>query len=148
MKASAVQKITGILTMGPAKQDNKVDTVYEYIRVGNVYLEQVKVPGVLNSLLCNSVVCTMWVATIKTPTPFFFKTKIHVVYALEVDGTVHKAIEEVQRGWTSGKWLAVAMLMMVGLATILLYIGLLFWIQAIRLIRLELPLDEMRRDPV
>lgn len=145
---SAIQKITGTLTMGPAKQDNKVDTIYEYIRVGSAYLERVKIPGVLNSLLRNGTPCTLWVATFKTPSPFFYSTEIRVVYAVEIDGIVHKAIKEVSRGRTSGKWITVAMLAMIGLFTILLYIGVLFWINAIRLSFVELPLEDMRREPV
>lgn len=144
---SSVQKISGTLTMGPTKQDNKVDTVYDYIRVGSAYLERVKIPGILNSLLRNGTPCTLWVATFKTPTPFFFRQEIRVVYAVEIDGIVHKAIEEVKRGWATGKWLTVAMLAMIGLGTILLYIGILFWINAIRLSFVELPLSEMRREP-
>lgn len=144
---SAIQKVSGTLTMGPTKQDNRVDTVYEYIRVGSAYLERVKIPGVLNSLLRNGAPCTLWVATFKTPSPFFYSTEIRVVYAVEIGGIVHKAIKEVSRGWTSGKWITVAMLAMVGLFTILLYIGILFWINAIRLSFVELPLDEMRREP-
>ena len=34
-----------------------------------------------------------------------------------------------------------------GAVMILLYIGLLFWIQAIRLSFVELPMKEMRREP-
>jgi hypothetical protein len=144
---SAIQKVSGTLTMGPTKQDNRVDTVYEYIRVGSAYLERVKIPGILNSLLRNGAPCTLWVATFKTPSPFFYSTEIRVVYAVEIGGVVHKAIKEVSRGWTSGKWITVAMLAMVGLFTILLYIGILFWINAIRLSFVELPIDEMRREP-
>lgn len=144
---SAIQKVSGTLTMGPIKQDNRVDTVYEYIRVGGAYLERVKIPGILNSLLRNGAPCTLWVATFKTPSPFFYSTEIRVVYAVEIGGVVHKAIKEVSRGWTSGKWITVAMLAMIGLFTILLYIGILFWINAIRLSFVELPLDKMRREP-
>ena len=143
-----IKKITGVLTLGPLKRQDQVDIIYRYIRIGDAYMEQVKIPGVLNSLLRNGATCTLWVATINTPTPFFFKTKIHVVYAVEINGTVHKAIDEVQRGWTSAKWLMVAMLMGVGFVTILLYIGLLFWINAFRLSFVELPLEEMRREPI
>lgn len=143
---SAVQKITGTLTMGPAKRD-RTDAICSYIRVGDTYLEKVKVPGILESLLRNGETCTLWVATLKTPTPFLFSTEIRVVYAVEIDGAVHKAIEEVRSGWTGAKWLMVLLLLGVGVVTILLYIGLLFWINAIRLSFVELPLDEMRREP-
>lgn len=143
---SAVQKITGTLTLGPTKRD-RTDAVCSYIRVGDTYLEKVKVPGVLDSLLRNGLACTLWVATIKTPTPFLFSTEIRVVYAVEINGTVHKAIEEVRRDWTDSKWLMVLLLLGVGAVTILLYIGLLFWINAIRLSFVELPLDDMIGEP-
>ncbi len=142
-----VQKISGILTLGPAKRD-RMDSVYNYVRIGADYFERVKIPGRLDSLLQSGKYCTVWVATIRTPSPFFYKTRINVVYAVEtVDGVIHQAIDEVARGWTGGKWLMVLVLLGVGAATILLYIGLLFWIQAVRLSFVELPLKEMRREP-
>lgn len=143
---SAVQKATGALILGPTKRD-RTDAICAYIRVGDTYLEKVKIPGVLESLLRNGLACTLWVATIKTPTPFLFSREIRVVYAVEINGVVHKAIEEVRRGWTGSKWLMVLLLLGVGAVTILLYIGLLFWINAIRLSFVELPLDEMQRQP-
>lgn len=142
----AVQKISGILTLGPARRD-RIDTVYSYVRVGADYFERVKIPGRLDSLLHSGKFCTIWVATLRTPSPFFYRTRIHVVYAIEVDGVVHRAIDEVKRGWAGGKLLMVLVLLGVGAATILLYIGLLFWIQAIRLTFVELPLNEMRSNP-
>lgn len=141
-----VLKISGILTLGPAKRD-RIDTVYSYVRVGADYFERVKIPGRLDSLLRSGKFCTVWVATIRTPSPFFYRTRIHVVYAVEIDGVIHRAIDEVARGWTGGKYLTVLVLLGVGAATILLYIGLLFWIQAVRLSFVELPLKEMRREP-
>lgn len=143
---SAVQKVSGPLTLGPARH-NQAAAIYRYIRVGSAYLERVKIPGILNSLLRNGAVCTLWVTTIKTPTPFLFRTEIRVVYAVEINGKVHRAIEEVQRGWTGAKWLTVFALLAIGAGTILLYIGLLFWIAAVRLSFVELPLEEMHREP-
>ncbi|MFT3849904.1 MAG: hypothetical protein QM739_14890 [Propionivibrio sp.] len=142
----AVQKVVGVLTFGPAKRD-RIDTVYSYVRIGADYFERVKIPGRLDSLLQSGKFCTVWVATLRTPSPFFYRTRIHVVYAVEVDGVVHRAVDEVARGWTGAKWLLVLVLLGVGAATILLYIGFLFWIQAIRLSFVELPLKEMRREP-
>ena len=124
-----------------------MDSVYNYVRIGADYFERVKVPGRLDSLLHSGKFCTVWVATIRTPSPFFYRTRIHVVYAVEVDGAIHRAVEEVARGWTGGKWLMVLLLLGVGAATILIYIGFLFFIQAIRLSFVELPLKEMRREP-
>lgn len=144
---SMIRKLTGTLALGPVRHNKGAEIVYNYIRVGDAFIKKVKIPGVLDSLLRNGRSCTLWVATIRTPTPFLFKTEIHVVYAVAVDGVIHKAIEEVRRGWTGGKWLGVLALLGVGAATILLYIGLLFWINAIRLSFVELPLDEMRGEP-
>lgn len=141
-----VQRISGILTLGPARRD-RMDSVYNYVRIGADYFERVKIPGRLDSLLHSGKYCTVWVATIRTPSPFFYRTRINVVYAVEVDGMVHRAIDEVKRGWTSAKWLMVFVLLGVGAATILLYIGLLFWIQAVRLSFVEMPLKEMRSNP-
>lgn len=143
---SAVQKITGTLTLGPARHD-RTAAIYKYIRVGSTHLERVKIPGVLDTLLRDGAPCTLWVVTIKTPTPFLYRTEIRLVYAVEIAGTVYKAIDEVKRGWTSAKWLGVLVLLGVGAITILLYVGLLFWINAVRLSFVELPLDEMRREP-
>lgn len=143
---SDVQKLTGTLILGPVRHDKSSD-IFNYLRVGDVYLKNVKIPGVLATLLRNGQICTLWVATINTPTPFLFKTKIYVVYAVEVAGVIHKAIDDVKRGWTTGKWMTVLVLLGVGGVTIIFYIGLLFWINAIRLSFVELPLEEMQRDP-
>lgn len=145
---SNIQKITGTLALGPVRRGKEgSEIIYNYIRVGDVFIKAVKIPGMLDSLLKNGESCTLWVATIKTPTPFLFKTEIHMVYAVAVGGVVYKAIDEVRRGWAGGKWLTVIALLGVGAATILLYIGLLFWINAIRLSFVELPLDEMGKEP-
>ena len=141
-----VQRISGILTLGPARRD-RMDSVYNYVRIGADYFERVKIPGRLDSLLHSGKYCTVWVATIRTPSPFFYRARINVVYAVEVDGMVHRAIDEVKRGWTSAKWLMVFVLLGVGAATILLYIGVLFWIQAVRLSFVEMPWKEMRSNP-
>ncbi|MDD5330264.1 MAG: hypothetical protein PHX38_09685 [Sulfuricella sp.] len=143
---SMVQKITGTLILGPAKHETAAE-VYDYMRVGATYLKHVKVVGALATLLRNGRPCTLWVATIKTPTPFLFKTEIRMVYAVEIGGVVHKAVEEVRREWATSRTLSFFMLLGAGAAMILFYIGLLFWINALRLPFASLPLDEMRREP-
>ncbi len=141
-----IQKLTGTLTLGPARHGKSAE-IYNYIRVGDAFLKSVKIPGVLATLLQNGMACTLWVATIRTPTPLFFKTDIHVVYAVEVGGQVHKAIEDVSRGWTGAKWLTVISFLGVGFVTMPLFgLGVLFWINAVRLSFVELPLA-MRKEP-
>lgn len=143
---SKIEKLSGALSLGPSRQE-RVDTVYEYIRVGGTFLKSVKIPAVLNSLLRNGDAHTLWVATIHTPTPFLFKTKIHVVYAVESGGEIHRAIEDVARGWTTGKWMSAIVMLGLGFLTLPLYIGVLFLITALRIPFATLPLDEMRSEP-
>lgn len=143
---SLTQKLTGVLALGPAKHE-KAAEVYDFIRVGSTYLKNVKVIGQLATLLRDGEECMLWVATIHTPTPFLFKTKIHMVYAVEAGGVVHQAIEEVQREWTASRVLSFFILFGVGVPTMFFFgMGLLFWINALRLPFANLPLAEMRCD--
>ncbi|MFA7292169.1 MAG: hypothetical protein WC023_07950 [Rhodocyclaceae bacterium] len=142
----SVEKHTGTLVLGPALQQRSA-ALHEYIRVGNAFLKTVKIPYELSSLLRDGQVCTVWVATIKMPTPLFFSATIRIVYAVEVDGKLHKAVDEVARGLRAEKlWLAGG-LGVLGLFTILLYVGFLFWIAAVRMLAVDLPLGDMRREP-
>ena len=135
------------LSLGPSKHE-KAAVIYGYIRVGTIYLENVKIVGQLATLLRNGEDCTLWVVGINTPTPFLFKKKIHMVYAVKLGDVVHRAIEEVRREWDSSRMFTFSVLFGVGALTLIMYIGLLFWINAIRLFFIPLPLEEMQRDPV
>ena len=142
---SSTQKLTGTLTLGPVQYGGSV-AVYESMRVGSTYLKAVKVVGQLDTLLRNGEGCTLWVATIRTPTPFLFKRNIYMVYAVEVDGVVHQAIDVVRREWTTSKIFTFLTLFGVGIPTMFLFgMGLLFWINAARLPFATLP-DQMRCD--
>lgn len=142
--SESVQKISGVLSLGPVKHE-KAAAVYDYMRVGSAHLKSVKVVGQLATLLRNGEECTLWVATIRTPTPFLYKTEIHMVFAVERDAVVHQAIEEIQREWTLSKTFAFFTLFGVGFPTIFLAgLGLLFWINALRLVFVKLPLEQMR----
>lgn len=138
---SSIQKFSGKLVLGPARHDRAAAT-YKYVRVGNAYLERVRVAGELATVLQAGKQCTLWVVEIDTPTPFLFSTKIHTVYAVEVDGVVHKAIDVAKQGWATSKWLGVMVLLGIGTLTLLLYIGFLFWICAVRLSFVDLPSEE------
>ncbi len=141
---SATQKLTGTLALGPVKYE-KVAAVYDYMRVGSTYLKSVKVIGTLATLLRNGEDCTLWVATIRTPTPWFAKANIYMVYAVEIDGVVHQAIDEVRREWTISKTFTFIILFGAGFPTMFLAgIGLLLWINALRLIFAKLPIEAMR----
>lgn len=141
-----VQKLTGTLALGPVQYGGSV-AVYESMRAGATYLKAVKVVGQLDTLLRNGENCTLWVATIRTPTPFLFKRNIYMVYAVEVDGVVHQAIDVVRREWTSSKIFTFLTLFGVGIPTMFLFgMGVFFWINAARLPFAQLPLAEMRCD--
>jgi len=143
---SSTQKLTGALALGPVRYAREV-AVYESMRVCATYLKAVKVVGQLDTLLRNGEDCTLWVATIRTPTPFLFKRNIYMVYAVEIDGVVHQAIEEVRREWTTSKIFGFLSLFGVGIPTMFMFgLGLLFWINAARLPFAQLPLAEMRCD--
>ncbi|MDO8465280.1 MAG: hypothetical protein Q7S46_08525 [Gallionella sp.] len=144
---SSTQKLTGALALGPVTYGNEV-AVYESMRVGQTYLKAVKVVGQLDTLLRNGESCTLWVATIRTPTPFLFKRDIHMVFAVaDAQGTVHQAIDEVRREWTTSRILTFFVLFGVGIPTMFFAgMGLLFWINALRLPFAQLPLAEMRCD--
>ena len=145
MNSTSTQKLTGTLALGPVQYGGSV-AVYESLRVGKTYLKAVKVVGQLDTLLRNGENCTLWVATIRTPTPFLFKRNIYMVYAVEVDGVVHQAIDVVRREWTSSKIFTFLTLFGVGIPTMFLFgMGLLFWINALRLPFATLP-DQMRCD--
>ena len=143
---SSTQKLTGTLALGPVQYAREV-AVYESMRVGAVYLKGVKVVGRLDTLLRNGEDCTLWLATIRTPTPFLFKREIFMIYAVEDStGMVHQAIDEVRRDWTTSRILTFFVLFGVGVPTMLMFgLGLLFWINALRLPFATLP-DQMRCD--
>lgn len=144
--SSMVQKLTGALALGPVQYGGSV-AVYESLRAGKTYLKAVKVVGQLDTLLRNGENCTLWVATIRTPTPFLFKRDIYMIYAVEdATGVVHQAIDEVRREWTTSRILTFFVLFGVGIPTMFMFgLGLLFWINALRLPFATLP-DQMRCD--
>lgn len=143
---SAVQKMSGRLVLGESTQD-RTSTNYRYVRVGDAVLKTVKIPVELDSLLHEGQACTVWVAPLKMPTPLFFSATVWIVYAVEVDGKLRKAVDEVARGLRAEKLRLAGGLGVVGLFTILLYVGFLFWIAAARMLTVNLPLDEMQSEP-
>jgi len=152
-----IRKISGTLVAsGPVVYDgpqNRAEPAafYDYIRVEDrggqeVYLEQVIVPAYLDSLINMGMVATLYVAEVRIPTLFGSKS-MHWVYALESGGKVRKAIEQTQRCFRGAK-MSVLKLFLYGLGLMVFYgFGLLLWIQAVRLLSADLPLDAMRREP-
>lgn len=144
---SNVEKISGRLALGAVQHGQDAD-FYDFMRVGATHLKRVKVVGELAPLLRDGQHCTVWVARVKVPSPFFFSTETVVLYAIEVDGTLYKAVDEVGRNWNASRAWNAFMLGVVGLLTLpLAGIGLLLWINAARLAGSALPIEEMRREP-
>lgn len=143
---SKIQKLTGTLALGSLRHTHDFE-IYSHLRVGNDFLKYVKIPGVLATLLHDGKHCTLWVATLEIPTPFFIKSKTYVVYAAEVDGHIHNVADQVAQGWSSAKWLLVGALLLCTFVTFLMYIWPLFLINSFRLALLDLPANEMRREP-
>lgn len=141
-----IQKLTGTLAYGPGKH-TKTFEIYDHVRVGNHYLAHVKIPGILATLLRDGRPCTLWVAELNIPTPFLFKSKTYIVYAVEANGEIHNATEETKRGWSTAKWLTVGALLVATLVTLLMYIWPFFLINSFRMALVDLPIEEMRREP-
>lgn len=144
---SRIDKLSGRLALGPVEA-GKSGEFYDFMRVGGTHLKRVKVIGELATLLRDGQHCTVWVARVKVPSPFFFSTETIVLYAIEVDGTVYKAVDEAGRNWNVSRAWNAFMLGVVGLLTLpLAGIGLLLWINAARLAGSTLPIEDMRREP-
>lgn len=145
---STVEKISGRLALGAVQPGRDAD-FYDFMRVGATHLKRVKVVGELAPLLRDGENCTVWVARAKVPTPLFFSTVTNVIYAIEVGGTLYKAVEETRRHWNGARAWQAFMLAVAGVPTIFLAgIGLLLWINAVRLMtEAGLPLSEMQGEP-
>jgi hypothetical protein len=142
-----IEKLSGRLALGPVEA-GKSGEFYDFMRVGTAHLKRVKVIGELATLLRDGQQCTVWVARVKVPSPFFFSTETVILYAVEVDGTIYKAVDEVGRSWNASRAWEAFLLAVVGLVTLpLAGIGLLLWINAARLAGSVLPIEEMRREP-
>lgn len=145
---SHVEKISGRLAFGAVQHGRDAD-FYDFMRVGATHLKRVKVVGELAPLLRDGDHCTVWLVKVKVPTPLFFSTVTTVIYAIEIDGTLYKAVEEARRHWNSARTWNAFMLSVAGLLTVALAgVGLLLWINALRLMSSGLPVEAMRREPV
>ncbi|BBN88858.1 hypothetical protein [Azospira sp. I09] len=145
---SAVEKISGRLALGAVQHGQAAD-FYGFMRVGSIHLKRVKIVGELAPLLRDGEICTVWVARVKVPTPLFFSTVTSVIYAIEVEGTLYKAVEETRRYWNGSRAWQAFMLAIAGFPTMFLVgLGLLLWINAVRLmVGSGLPVEKMRGEP-
>ncbi len=146
---SNVEKISGRLALGAVKHGQDAD-FYDFMRVGVTHLKKVKVVGELAPLLRDGDHYTVWLVRVKVPTPLLFSTVTTVVYAIEVDGTLYKAVEEARRHWNGARAWNAFFLTVAGFPTMFLAgVGLLLWINAVRLmVGSGLPIEKMRGEPV
>lgn len=153
---SRTRKLSGeLVATGPVVYDGPQSGVaepysmYDYLRFEDgtgkdIYVERVVIPAYLDSSVRTGMVATFLVAEVPIPTMLSSKP-MHFVYELETGGKTRRAIEQVQKVFRLTKRAAYPLL---GYGLILLPawgFGLLFWFRAIRLIRLRLPLNEMRQ---
>lgn len=145
---SQIQKLTGTLALGPVQSTGRSSELYDFMRVGGAYLKRVRVVGEMATLLRDGQHCTVWVARVKVPTPFFFSIVTSLIYAIEVDGTLYKAVDETKRYWAKARAGQAFLLGVAGVPFMFLAgLGLLLWINALRLGFASLPIEEMRREP-
>lgn len=146
---STVEKISGRLALGAVRHGQDAD-FYDFMRISSTHLKRVKIVGELAPLLRDGENCTVWVAKVKVPTPLFFSTMTNVIYAIEVDGTLYKAVDDTRRHWNGARFVQAFVLAIAGVPFMLLGgLGLLFWINAVRLmIGAGLPVEKMREEPV
>lgn len=146
---NVVEKLSGRLALGAVQHGQSAD-FYDFMRVGATHLKRVKIVGELAPLLRDGDHCIIWVARVKVPTPLFFSTVTSVIYAIEIDGTLYKAVEETRRHWNGARAWQAFMLAVAGFPTMFLVgLGLLLWINAVRLMSGSgLPVEKMREEPV
>lgn len=154
---SILRKVSGeLVATGPVVHDGAHNgaepaAMYDYIRFEDeggqeVYLERVIVPAFLDSLIDVGTKGKLYIVEVRVPTLFGSKP-MHFIYAIDVNGKVRKAVEQTQRCLRSAKGGAIKLF---GYGCVLLIawgFGLLLWVQAFRLMRVNLPLADMRVEP-
>lgn len=154
---SILRKESGeLVATGPVVHDGAHNgaepaAIYDYIRLEDeggreIYMERVMVPAFLDSLIDVGTKGKFYIVEVRLPKLFGSKS-MHFIYAINVNGKVRKAVEQTQRCLRSVKGGAIKLF---GYGCVLLIawgFGLLLWIQAFRLMRVSLPLADMRDEP-
>lgn len=123
-------------------------SIYDYLRfVGEngqeTYLERVFVPGYLDSRIGAGFMGRFYLVTLHYPQLFGSKPS-SFLFGVVSAGQLWDGIQPVRKCFGLTK-MGVVQLFIGGLVLLVAWgFGLLFWIQAIRLIRLELPMNKMR----
>jgi hypothetical protein len=124
-------------------------SMYDYLRFEDeagkdLYIERVVIPAYLDSSIRAGMEATFLVVEVPIPTMLGSKP-MHFVYAVETGGKMRRAIEQVQKIFRLTKGAALPMFWY-GLILLPAWgFGLVLWIRAVRIIKLRLPLDEMRQ---
>ncbi len=153
---SILRKVSGeLVATGPVVYDGAHNwaepaAMYDYVRLEedgghDFYMERVMVPAFIDSLLGVGTKAKFYIVEVRIPTLFGSKP-MHLIYAIDVNGKMHRAIEQTQRCLRSAKGGAIKLF---GYGCVLLIawgFGLLLWVQAFRLLRVSLPLADMQVD--
>ncbi len=153
MSTPKVIKHTGKLILGPVEHAPatplfEAAALVEYIEIDvlegdAVLLSRVLVPPILWSMLKSDSVCTLHLLEVPMPKLFFGIKPLYILFAVEVDGKVRKAIEPA-RGCLRVTKFSALKLFGCGLLLLPVYgFGLLFIVMAIRLWSISFPAAQM-----
>ncbi len=153
---ATIQKISGVLAnTGPASYTaphSQVESgaIYDYLRIeGNDgrerYLEKVIVPSYLDVTLAPGMEGDFYIALITTP-KLLGSRQLCCLFATSTGGQLRQAIRQSARCATDGNGIEAFKLLVLG--TLLLPAfgyGMLFWLLALRLMLVKVPIVEMHQ---
>jgi len=149
-KISGELVATGSVVHDGAHNSSEPAAMYDYLRFEDeqgqdVFLERVIVPAAMDSHLGLGIVGKFYLVEVRVPTLFSSKP-MYFFYGIETNGRVRKAITQTQRCLRSAKG---GVIKLFGYGCILLVawgFGLLLWVQAFRLLSINLPLKAMEES--
>ena len=153
-RMATIQKVTGRLAalgaMTHSRAGGESSVIYEYLRIetegGNEqYFERVIVPSYLDSVLSFGAKGDFFVLTVPFP-KMFGSSPVHIVFATSCEGKPRQAIPQAARCVTSGNGGLALKLVLFGLIMMPAFgFGLVFWIWALRMMLVKVPMTDMQR---
>ena len=152
---ASIHKVTGRLAaLGPTinlrPTGGESNVIYEYLRFETSggderYFERVIVPSYLDSVLGFGAKGDFFVLTVPFP-KMFGSSPVNVVFATSCEGKQRLAIPQAARCITGGNGGFAFKLFMFGLIMMPAFgFGLIFWIWALRVMLVQVPMPEMQR---
>lgn len=153
---ASIQKISGALTnTGPCTYTGpnghvESATIYEYLRIEGdggreYYLEKVVVPSYLDVACDPGLKGVFYLVTIPYP-KLFGSHPIRYLFGISSNGKLRGAIPQTERCVTRGNGGYVFQLLVLGAFLLPAFgFGMLFWLLALRLILVKVPVDKMQQ---